>query len=65
MSEPTKIGRDLSIEEEVDLELEKEDRALAKNELKAKKSEIRKAEKLLRQLQAQEKDILSRFAQRL
>ena len=61
MSEPTPIKPKLSIEEEAELELVEEEREDAKKLLKSKKKEIRQAERILRQLKTQEKDLLIRI----
>ncbi len=60
MSKPFDFSK---LSEDVDGELEKELYEVAKKELKAKRMQIKSAEKIVRQLNLEEKDIVARLSE--
>ena len=60
MSQPFDFSK---LSEDVDKELNDELYVKAKKELKAKRLEIKSAEKIVRQLELQEKDIVARLSE--
>ena len=60
MSQPFDFSK---LSEDVDKELDEELYKEAKKELKRKRLEIKSAEKIVRQLQLQEKDIVARLSE--
>lgn len=60
MSKPVDFSK---LSDDVDKELDKELYDVAKKELKSKRMEINRAQKIVRQLQLQEKDIVARLSE--